>query len=57
MGPSTGVHKQNVGNQIKAKLKGMWHKEMLASYVDELMWCECHGTTSCQDVCGYMCVL
>ena len=51
--PSTGVHTQNVEsywNRIKPKLKRMrrCHKEMLASYLDEFIWRECHGSTSRQ---------
>lgn len=51
--PSTGVHTQNVEsywNRIKPKLKRMrgCHKEMLASYLDEFMWRERHGSTSRQ---------
>ena len=48
--PVTGVHTQNIESdwkRVKMKLKRMkgCHAHQLASYLDEFMWRERHGTT------------
>ena len=49
--PVTGVHTQNVEsywNRVKTKFKCMKgvHRNMLPSYLDELMWRERHSNTA-----------